>query len=147
MRTKSLGFAGIGMALLTLACGGEMPLGPDQLNNERTAVVQAPMSSAPSPSAPTLTTASTSEVVVTLQPDLTASPAVVSVPAGNTILMVNNSSQYVLIRSYNCSQFSSIGLQPGASLHTMPFTPAGKTCDYFAWDYPRKIFQGRVNVY
>ena len=31
MRTKSLGFAGIGMALLTLACGGEMPLGPGQL--------------------------------------------------------------------------------------------------------------------
>jgi hypothetical protein len=146
MAMKSLGFAGIGIAVLTIACGGDMPLAPSQLNNER-AAVQAPTSTGSSASAPTLTTASTSEVVVTLQSDGTASPSVVSLPAGKTILMVNNSSQYVRIRSYNCSQFSSIGLQPGASLHTMPFTPAGKTCDYFAWDYPRKIFQGQVNVY
>lgn len=148
MATKSLGFAGIGMALLTIACGGEMPLGPGQLNNERAAAVQAPTSTGSSTSAPTLTTASTSEVVVTLEPDGTASPSVVSLPEGNTILMVNNSSQYVLIRSYNCSQFSSMGLQPGVARHTMPFRPAGKTCTYFAYgDYPQKIFQGQVSIY
>jgi hypothetical protein len=28
----------------------------------------------------------------------------------------------------------------------MPFYTAGKTCDYFVWDYPRKIFNGSVNV-
>jgi hypothetical protein len=147
MATKSLGFAGIGIALLTVACGGEMPLGPGQLNNERAAVVQAPTSTGSSTSAPTLSTASTSEVVVTLEPDGTASPSVVSLPAGNTILMVNNSSQYVLIRSYNCSQFSSMQLQPGASRHTMPFPTPGKRCDYFVWDYPQKKYQGGVNVY
>jgi len=148
MAMKSLEFAGIiGIAVLTIACGGPTPLAPSQLNNGR-AAVQAPMSTESSASAPTLTTASTSEVVVTLQSDGTATPSVVSLPAGNKILMVNNSSQYVRIRSFNCSQFSSIGLQPGASLHTMPFMPAGKTCDYFAWgNYPQKIFQGQVNVY
>jgi hypothetical protein len=146
MPLKSLGFAGIGMALLTVACGGEMPVGPGQLNNERAAVVQAPMSTGSSASAPTLTTASTSEVVITLKPDRTASPAVVSLPAGSTILVVNNSSQYVRMRSYNCSEFAPLGLQPGASRHTWPFS-AGKTCDYFVYDYPQKIFQGQVNVY
>lgn len=146
MTTRSLSFAGIGITLLTLACGREMPLGPSQLNNERAAVAEAPMSSS-SISAPTLTTASTSEVVVTLQPDLTVSPAVVGVAAGRTILMVNNSSRYVLLRSYNCSQFSSMQLESGASKHTMPFTMPGKTCEYFVWDYPQKIFQGKVSVY
>jgi len=148
MRTKSLGFAGIGMALLTLACGGEMPLGPGQLNNERAAVVQAPTSIGSSTSAPTLSTSSTSEVVVTLRSDGTASPSLVSVAAGYPILMVNNSSKYVLIQSSNCSQFSSMGLQPGVARHTMPFRPAGKTCTYFAYgDYPQKIFQGQVSIY
>jgi hypothetical protein len=148
MAMKSLEFAGIiGIAVLTIACGGPMPLGPGQLNDNRAAAAQAPMSSTSSTSAPKLTTASTSEVVVTLQPDYTASPAMVSLPAGETILIVNNTSQYVLIRSYDCSEFSSMGLQPGVSRHTMPFTPAGETCHYFAWHYPRKDFQGQVNVY
>jgi len=148
MAMKSLEFAGIiGIAVLTIACGGPTPLAPSQLSNPGAAVAQLPTSTEASAVAPRLTTQST-EVVVTLQPDGTASPAVVSVAAGHTILMVNNSSQYVRIRSFNCSQFSSIGLQPGASLHTMPFMPAGKTCDYFAWgNYPQKIFQGQVNVY
>jgi hypothetical protein len=92
-------------------------------------------------------TSSTSpEPTVTLQEDLTADPAVISVQSGQSVLMVNNSTRYVLVRSYNCSQFSSMGLQPGVSRHTMPFYTAGKTCDYFVWDYPRKIFNGSVNV-
>ena len=71
-----------------------------------------------------------------------------SVAAGYPILMVNNSSKYVLIQSSNCSQFSSMGLQPGVARHTMPFRPAGKTCTYFAYgDYPQKIFQGQVSIY
>jgi hypothetical protein len=125
-----------------------MPLGPGQLNNERAAVVQAPTSTGSSTSAPTLSTASTSEVVVTLQSDGTASPNLVSVAAGYTILMVNNSSQYVLIRSSNCSQFSSMGLQPGNEQHTMPFRVAGKTCNYYAYrNYPNEIYNGSVKVY
>ena len=148
MAMKSLEFAGIiGIAVLTIACGGPTPLAPSQLNNGR-AAVEAPTSTASSASAPTLTTQYISDATVTLQPDGTASPAVVSVAAGHTILMVNNSSKYVLIRSFNCSEFSSMGLQPGDEQHTMPFRPAGKTCDYFAWgNYPQKTFQGQVNVY
>jgi hypothetical protein len=148
MAMKSLRFAGIGIALLTVACGGNMPLAPSQLNDERAAAVETPTSTESSAPAPTLMPASTSEVVVTLQPDGTASPAAVSVPVGQTILMVNQSSQYVLIRSYNCSQFSAMQLAPGAAKHTMPFTTAGKTCDYFAYGpYPQKIFQGQVTAY
>jgi ribosomal protein L24E len=148
MATKSLGFGGLGIALLTLACGGEMPLGPGQLNVERTAAAPAPTGTGSSTPAPTMTTSSTSEVVVTLQPDGTAAPSQVSVASGYTILMVNNSSKYVLIQSSNCSQFSSMGLQPGVARHTMPFRPAGKTCTYFAYgDYPQQIFQGQVSIY
>jgi len=84
---------------------------------------------------------------VYLQADGTASPAVVTVWARQTVLMVNNSSRHVSINSYNCTQFSSMGLEPGASRHTMPFYPAGKTCDYSAYDgYPKKIFEGQVKV-
>jgi len=148
MAMKSLEFAGIiGIAVLTSGCGGPMPLAPSQLNNER-APVQAPMSTESSASAPTLTTQYISDATVTLQPDGTASPAVVSVAAGHTILMVNNSSQYVLIRSSNCSQFSSMGLQAGDEQHTMPFRVAGKTCNYYAYrNYPNEIYNGSVKVY
>jgi plastocyanin len=147
MAMKSLGFAGIVIAVLTVACGGDMPLAPGQLNNDPAATTEAPMSSASSAPAPKLTSQSTSEVVVTLQPDRTASPAVVSVAVGQTILMVNNSSQYARVRSYNCSEFSIVGLQPGDSRHTWPFEQAGRTCEYFVSAYPNKIFQGKVNVY
>ena len=146
MAMKSLGFAGIGIAVLTVACGGDVPLSPSQLNNDSAAAIETPMSAESSASAPRLTTQST-EVVVTLQPDGTATPPVVSVPAGNTILMVNNTSEYVFVRSNNCSQFSTMGLESGGARHTMPFRVPGRTCDYFAWDYPQKKFEGRVNVY
>lgn len=86
--------------------------------------------------------------VVTLEPDLTANPSQVSVSEGNTIKMVNNSGRYVTIHSYNCSEFNMMNLRNGGWLYTEPFTPSGKTCDYFAWDvnWSRKIFQGQVTV-
>jgi len=146
MAMKSLGFAGIGIAVLTIGCGGTTPVAPSQLSNPGAAAAQLPTSTEASAVAPRLTTLST-EVVVTLEPDRTASPPVVGVAAGQTILMVNNTSQYVLVRSYNCSQFSAMQLAPGAAKHTMPFNPSGKRCDYFVWDYPQKIHQGQVNVY
>jgi hypothetical protein len=146
MAMKSLGFAGIGIAVLTIACGGDMPLAPSQLNNGRAAVAEAPMSSASSAAAPRLTIQS-AEVVVTLQPDRTVSPSSVSIPEGQTVLVVNNSTQYVRIRSFNCSEFAALGLQPGVARHTYPFRPAGKTCDFFVYDYPQKIFPGHVTVY
>ena len=145
MAMKSLGFAGIGIAVLTMACGGTTPLTPSQLNNEG-AAVQAPMSAESSASAPRLTPNYTSDATVTLEPDGTANPSVVSVAVGHTILMVNKSSQYVRVRSYNCTEFATMGLQPGAARYTMPFESAG-TCDYFVWNYPQKIFQGQVRVY
>ena len=83
--------------------------------------------------------------VVTLQADLTANPAMVTVTAGNTVLFVNNSNQYVRMRSA-CTEFLTLALAPGASRHTTPFTPAGKTCDYFVWNWPEKIFVGQVFV-
>jgi len=147
MAMKSLEFAGIiGIAVLTIACGGPTPLAPSQLSNPGAAVAQLPTSTEASAVAPRLTTQST-EVVVTLQPDRTVSPSAVSIPEGQTVLVVNNSTQYVRIRSYNCSEFSALGLQPGVSRHTYPFRPAGKTCDFFVYDYPQKIFQGQVMVY
>jgi len=147
MAMKSLGSVGIGIAVLTIACGGNTPLAPTQLNNRHAVVTETPTSTVSSATPPTLTTASTSEIVVTLQSDGTASPPVVSVPAGRTILMVNNTSKYVLVRSYNCSEFSSMGLQPGVARHTMPFDYPGDTCNYFVWNYPQKTLEGQVNVY
>ena len=66
--------------------------------------------------------------------------------AATSILFNNQSSRYVLMRSFNCTEFSIVGLQAGVSRYTMPFNPAGKACDYFAYDYPKKIFVGRVYV-
>ena len=148
MAMKSLEFAGIiGIAVLTIACGGPTPLAPSQLNNERTAVVETPMGAESSAPAPTLTPSYISDATVTLQPDGTASPAEVSVAVGHTILMVNNGSQYVLIRS-NCGEFSTMGLQPGDAHYTAPFRPAGKTCNYYAYrNYPNKIYNGSAKVY
>ena len=84
--------------------------------------------------------------VITLQQDLTASPALVTVSAGDPVLMVNNSSQYVRIRSSKCTEFQIVGLQPGDSSYTWPFSPGGKTCDYFVWNWPNKVLQGQVVV-
>ena len=145
MAMKSLGFAGIVIAVLTVACGGDMPLSPSQLNNER-AAAETPTSTKSPTSPPTLTTQYISDATVTLQPDGTASPAVVSVGVDHTILMVNKSSKYVRVRSSNCGEFATMGLQPGGSSHTMPFRPAGKTCEYHVSAYPNIIYQGQVNV-
>lgn len=85
--------------------------------------------------------------VVTFESDGTARPATVTVPEGGKVLMVNNTARYVLVRSTYCSQFSSVGLQPGASIHTRPFYPSGKTCPYWVWqNYPQKTHEGVVNV-
>jgi hypothetical protein len=87
--------------------------------------------------------------VVKLEPDLRAYPARVTVVAANrdAVWFVNNTSKYWLIRSYNCSNFSTMGLQPGASRYTKPFYLPGRTCDFYAYDeYPHKVFLGQVVV-
>jgi hypothetical protein len=131
MKDLSLAIA-FGALLSSVGCTQHSPSAPTDLVTNSTSVAEAASTS--------------SEPTVTLRSDLTADPAVISVQAGQTVLMVNNSAQYVLVRSYNCSQFSSMGLQPGVSRHTMPFSTSGKQCDYFVWDYPRKIFNGSVIV-
>jgi plastocyanin len=85
--------------------------------------------------------------VVTLKPDLTVDPAVVTVQAGDQVLMVNNSDRTVRIRSY-CQEFLIMYLGPGASKYTWSFGRTGETCDYFAWDanWSQKIFVGQVVV-
>lgn len=128
-----LGVIGVGLMMLSVGCTERAFIAPTDLVSNTTVGAA--------------TSSTSQETVVTLQADLTADPPVVAIPVGNTVLMVNNSTRYVLIRSYNCTQFSSMGLQPGVSRHTMPFYTAGKTCEYFAWDYPQKIFQGKVEVY
>ena len=137
MTKKSwFGALGVGLVTLTLGCSQSAPTAPSNLATSEFGAASD-------------STASTaySYPVVTLQSDGRASPARVTVPVGYKVLMVNHSSRYVLIRSHNCSQFSTMGLQPGAARHTMAFYTAGVTCDYFAWDgYPRKIYEGQVTV-
>lgn len=135
MMKTGIGVIGAGMLAFTIGCAREMPLGPSDLSAGVSGVASNALITSSYP-------------VVTLQPDLTVDPAVVTVPVGDKVLMVNNSTRYVLVRSYNCTQFSTMGLQPGVSRHTMPFYPAGKTCDYFVSDYPNpnKIFVGQVVV-
>jgi hypothetical protein len=88
------------------------------------------------------------EPVVTLMPDLTASPSQVTVRAGYEIIMVNNSGRYRTIRSYNCSEFNMMNVPDGGWQYSSVFRPAGKTCNYFAWDvnWSRKILEGQVTV-
>jgi hypothetical protein len=52
----------------------------------------------------------TSTPTITLLTDLTASPSPVTVQAGSTVLVTNQSGRYVLLQS-NCSEFSTMGLQ------------------------------------
>ena len=135
--TKKSWFAamGIGLLVFSLGCSEGAPSAPTSLaSNDVSAAMGASAST------------TYSYPVVTLEPDLRAHPASVTVPAGDKVLFVNNSGLYVFIRSYNCSQFSSLRLQPGTSNHTMPFYTAGKTCDFFVWDYPQKNFVGQVHV-
>jgi hypothetical protein len=134
-KTFWLGVIAFGLLTWTVGCARENPAAPSELN---LSAAQGPLSE--------LTT--TSYSIVTLQADLTANPALVTVRAGDPVLMVNNSARVVRIHSYNCSEFSAIWLSPGVAKHTIPFNPTGKTCDYFAWDtnWSRKIFQGKVDV-
>jgi len=122
---------GFGALLLSVGCAQGSVSAPTEFVSNST-VAGATSSTSPYP-------------VITLQPDLTASPSLVSVHAGDPVLIVNNSAQYVRMRS-NCSEFSIVGLQAGASKYTWPFNPAGKTCDYFVWNWPNKVFEGQVAV-
>jgi plastocyanin len=126
---------GISLLVFNLGCSQGTPTAPSSLAGNNFGAASD-------------STASTTYAypVVTLEPDLHAYPASVTVPVGDKVLFVNNSGLYVSIRSYNCPQFSSMLLQPGTSNHTMPFYTAGKTCNYFVWDYPQKNFEGTVTV-
>jgi hypothetical protein len=89
-----------------------------------------------------------SSYTVTLWPDLTASPSSLSVVSGYQVLVANKSGRNVSLRSYNCSEFNYMALNSGYSKYTLPFRPAGKSCDYSAYDANyQKIFVGRVTVY
>jgi hypothetical protein len=129
---RAIGGFGVVLMVWTVGCSRAAPT--------------APMEVGGAASAAQAVDATTAESVVTLMADTTASPSQVTVPNGSTILITNASGRYVLLRSFNCSEFSSMGLQAGASRHTMPFNPGGKTCDFFAYDYPKKIFVGQVHV-
>jgi hypothetical protein len=85
---------------------------------------------------------------VTMLADLTVSPVRVKVKAGYRVMFINDSGRYKQIHSYNCTEFQMVDPQPGTSIRTSPFSPAGKVCDYFAWERnrSRKIFVGQVEV-
>ncbi len=131
MKSFSLGAIAFGVMIWTGACAKETPTAPSIVSGDVSGARTADLTSTPT---------------VTLLPDLTASPAQVTVAVGDTVLFANQSGRALLLRSYNCSEFSTMWLDPGMSRHTMPFNPAGKTCDYFAYSYPQKIFVGRVYV-
>lgn len=137
MTKKSwFGAMGIGLLMFSLGCSESAPTAPSNL--------------AANDVSPVGSTASTySDPVVTLEPDLRAYPNSVTVTAANweVVWFVNNTNKYWLIRSYNCSNFSTMGLQPGAKRYTEPFYLAGRTCDFYAYDgYPNKVFVGQVIV-
>jgi hypothetical protein len=84
---------------------------------------------------------------VTLNADNTATPSSLAVASGYKVLFVNNSGRGVSLHSYNCSEFTYMDMGAGYSQNTLPFRPAGKTCDYLAYDDSyRKIFEGRITV-
>jgi hypothetical protein len=84
---------------------------------------------------------------VTLNPNNSATPSSLAVASGYKVLFVNNSGRPVALHSYNCSEFSYMSLNAGYSKNTLPFNPAGKTCDYTAYDTNyQKIFVGRITV-
>jgi hypothetical protein len=137
--TKKFGSLVIGMGLLMLTVGcskGSTPIAPS--NSTMNVLDSGSVSMA---------STTYSYTYVTLEPDLTANPASATVNAGYRVRMVNNSGRYVTIHS-NCYEFNGMRLLPGESRSTFPFSPAGKTCDYFAWalDWSAKYFEGRVLV-
>jgi hypothetical protein len=128
----------VGVALVIVAAGCSSPTAPTSARPD--AYVSAPAE---------MSLESGTVPVVTLLPDLTVSPAEVSVASGSRVRMVNNSGRSVWMHSYNCSEFQMMALRAGYSKNSLPFKPAGKTCDYFAWaddTWSRKIFEGRVHV-
>jgi hypothetical protein len=135
--TKSwLGMIGVALLIGCVGCSGTTtPIAPSSSQIE--------IGSASGP----MVAATSSELTVTLQPDLTASPSTITVPFRSKLTFVNNSARYVKLRA-NCSEFITMGLQPGDWRQTMEFEPAGSTCDYYTWDtnWSRKIFVGRVYV-
>jgi hypothetical protein len=130
-------FSLVGAAVVSFSvgCARETPLAPSGLSG----VVGLAETSE-------LTTGSTP--TVTLLPDLTVSPARVAVRAGYRIMMVNKSGRNASIRSSMCSEFNMMNLPNGGFLNSSVFRPAGKTCDYSAWDdnWSAKIFKGQVVV-
>jgi hypothetical protein len=136
MTTKSMvAVIGAGLVSFTLGCARETPLAPSASSSE---VAMAETSELTTSSTPT----------VTLLSDLTVSPPSVTVRAGYKVMMVNKSGRYAVIRSSNCSEFNMMNLPDGRFLNTSVFRPAGKTCDYYAWDdnWSGKIFTGQVVV-
>src|SRR2546428_12501652 len=100
MTMKSwLGVIGVGLMVLSVGCTERAGIAPTELSSNAT-VGPATSSTYEPP-------------VLTLQADLTADPATISVEAGYTVLVVNNSTRYVRMRSSNCSEFLSVGLEPG----------------------------------
>jgi hypothetical protein len=136
MTMKSwLGVIGVGMLTLNIGCARETPLSPSEVNDAVSGT-----------QASELTT--TSPAVVTLLPDLTVDPPQVTVREGYKVMVVNKSGRYAVIRSANCSEFNMMNLPSGRFLNSSVFRPAGKTCDYYAWDvnWSQKIFVGQVAV-
>jgi plastocyanin len=128
-----------GMLAFTVACsGGETPLRPSAVGGAAVSV------EASTPS----TMSSTATPTITLLSDLTVNPAQVTVSAGQDVVMVNRSGRNATIRSSNCSEFNMMNVPKGGFQYSSIFKPAGKTCDYYAWDvnWSRKIFIGRVVV-
>ena len=129
------GRLGVAVLVVSFGCARGTPLSPSQESS----------SVEPSESA---ANATTSAPVVTLQADLTANPASVTVAAGSVVKFVNRSGRYAKVHSYNCTEFSMVSLPDGGWRNTQVFKPAGKTCDFFVWetDWSRKLFEGQVVV-
>ena len=126
---------GFGVLLLSVGCTQQSLTAPTELVSNST-TREATSSTSP-------------YQVVTLQADLTAAPASVTVKAWDAVTFVNRSGRFVTIHSYNCNEFSVLRIPDGYSRNTNYFRPAGKKCDYFAWDdndYSRQVFVGDVNV-
>src|SRR3954463_436964 len=99
MTMKSLlALIGVGVLTLSAACARDMPVGPDQLTSEVSG-----------------TALTSPDYVVTLRPDLTASPASLSLTAGYQVLFVNSSGQPVKVHSYDCTEFTYMSLNVGYS--------------------------------
>ena len=135
MTMKSMSaVAGAAMLAAAIGCAREAPLAPGGFSSDISAAATEVIT--------------TTYPVVTLLPDLTVEPARVSVREGYKIKMVNKSGRYAVIQSSNCSEFNMMNVANGRFQYSSVFRPAGKTCDYYAWetDWSRKFFIGQVVV-